>query len=121
MLEVLRLRNFVLLWFGGLVSLIGDRAMRIALPVYVYQQTGSTLATAGMAATYYLPAVVLGSVAGVFADRWDRRQIMVAANLIQATVMLLLLLVRSDGWLWLVYVVSLVDTSVATFFQPAES
>jgi len=120
-LAVLRQRNFVLLWLSGLVSLTGDRAMRIALPVYVYQQTGSTLATAGMAATYYLPAVVLGSVAGVFADRWDRRQIMIATNLIQATVMLLLLLVRSNGWLWLVYVVSLVDTSVATFFQPAES
>ncbi len=121
MLAVLRQRNFMLLWLGGLISLTGDRAMRIALPVYVYQQTGSTLATAVMAATYYLPAVLLGSVAGVFVDRWDRRRIMIVTNLIQAAVMLLLLLVRSDAWLWLVYLVSFVDTSVSMFFQPAES
>lgn len=121
MLAVLRTRDFVLLWLGGLISLTGDRAMRLAFPVYVYQQTGSTLATAAMAATYYLPAVLLGSVAGVFADRWDRRRIMIATNLIQALVMLLLLFVRSDNWLWLVYVVSFVDTSVSMFFQPAES
>ena len=121
MLVVLRQRNFALLWLGGLISLTGDRAMRIALPIYVYQQTGSTLATAGMAATYYLPAVMLGSVVGVFVDRWDRRQIMIVTNLVQAAVMLLVLLVRSDGWLWLVYAVSLLDTSVSIFFQTAEN
>lgn len=121
MLVVLRRRNFVLLWLGGLISLTGDRAMRIALPIYVYQQTGSTLATAGMAATYYLPAVMLGSVAGVFVDRWDRRQIMIVTNLVQAAVMLLVLLVRSDGWLWLVYAVSFLDTLVSIFFQTAEN
>ncbi len=121
MLVVLRQRDFGLLWLGGLISLTGDRAMRIALPVYVYQQTGSTLATAGMATTYYLPAVMLGSVVGVFVDRWDRRKIMIVTNLIQTSVMLLVLLVRSDGWLWLVYAVSLLDTTVSIFFQTAEN
>ncbi len=121
MFAVMRQRNFMLLWLSGLISLTGDRAMRVALPVYVYQQTGSTLATAAMAATYYAPAVLLGSLAGVFADRWDRRRIMIITNLIQALVMLLLLLVRSDEWLWLAYVVSFLDASVGMFFQPAES
>jgi MFS family permease len=121
MLATLRHRDFALVWGAGLVSLLGDRALLTALPYYVYQQTGSTLATATMFTAYYLPTVLLGSVAGVFVDRWDRTRIMVVANLIQTGVVLLLLLVRSAAWLWLIYVAFCVEIAVATFFQPAES
>jgi MFS family permease len=121
MLALLRERNFALLWFGGLISLIGDRAMMTALPFYIYQQTGSTLQTAALFTAYYLPMVLFGSVAGVFVDRWDRRWIMVVANFVQAVVMLALLLVRSDAWLWLVYCVAFVQTTASMFFGPAES
>jgi MFS family permease len=112
--------NFALLWCAGLISLIGDRAMMTALPFYVYQQTGATLATAALFTAAYLPMVLLGSVAGVFVDRWDRKRIMVLTNLIQAFVMLLLLLTHSSAWLWLVCLVTFVAMSVAMFSQPAE-
>src|SRR3954447_24588931 len=105
MLVTLRQRNFALVWFGGLISLIGDRAMLVALPFYVYQQTGSTLGTAALFTASYLPMVLFGSVAGVFVDRWDRKRIMIVTNLIQACVMLPLLLVRSSAWIWLIYLV----------------
>jgi MFS family permease len=120
MLATLRRPNFALLWCAGLISLIGDRAMMTALPFYVYQQTNSTLATAALFTAAYLPMVLLGSVAGVFVDRWDRKRIMVLTNLIQAFVMLLLLLTHSSAWLWLVLLVAFVETSVAMFFGPAE-
>jgi MFS family permease len=120
MLATLRQRNFALLWCAGLISLIGARAMMTALPFYVYQQTGATLATAALFTAAYLPMVLLGSVAGVFVDRWDRKRIMVLTNLIQAFGMLLLLLVRSGAWFWLVCLVAFVETSVAMFFSPAE-
>jgi MFS family permease len=120
MLATLRQRNFALLWCAGLISLIGSRAMMTALPFYVYQQTGATLATAALFAAAYLPMVLLGSVAGVFVDRWDRKRIMVLTNLIQTVVMLLLLLVRSSTWLWLVLLIAFVETSVTMFFSPAE-
>lgn len=121
MLATLRQRNFALLWFGGLISLIGDRALLTALPFYVYQQTGSTLRQAALFTAYYLPMVLFGSVAGVFVDRWDRRRIMIVTNFLQAAVMLLLLVVRSGQWLWLVYLVVFVEGSVSMFFGPAES
>ena len=121
MLATLRHRNFALVWVGGLISLVGDRALMTALPFYVYQQTGSTLASAALFAAFYLPPVLLGSLAGVFVDRWNRKRLMVVTNVIQGGVMVLLLLVRSDAWLWLIYVVFFVETAVATFFQPAES
>jgi MFS family permease len=120
MLATLRQRNFTLMWWAGLISLVGDRAMMTALPFYVYQQTSSTLATATLFAAAYLPIVLLGSVAGVFVDRWDRKRIMVLTNLIQAVVTLLLLLAHSSAWLWLVCLVAFVAMSVAMFAQPAE-
>jgi MFS family permease len=121
MIALFRRRGFALLWCAGLISMVGDRALFAALPYYVYQQTGSTLATAIMFTAYYLPPILLGSVAGVFVDRWNRGYIMVCANLMQASVLLLLLLVHSRDVVWLVYVVSAVEFSVAAFFQPAES
>ncbi len=90
------------------------------MPFYVYQHTGSTLATAALFAALYLPQVLLGSAAGVCADRWDRRRIMVTASLIQAVALVPLVLARSETWLWLVCLVGFIEMSVAMFFQPAE-
>jgi MFS family permease len=114
-------RNFALLWFAGLISLVGDRALLAALPFFVYSQTGSSLATAMLFTAYYIPMILLGSIAGVFADLWDRRRIMVVTNVAQAVLLPLLLLVRSEEWLWLVYVVFFLETSLSMFFQPAET
>ncbi len=48
MLATLCQRNVALLWFGGPISLAGDWMLIVALPIYVYQLTGSTLATSVM-------------------------------------------------------------------------
>ncbi|HEX9373300.1 MAG TPA: MFS transporter [Roseiflexaceae bacterium] len=121
MLATLRHRNFALLWIAGLISFVGDWALFIALPVYVYDLTGSTLATGTMFVAQSLPRLLLGSIAGVFVDRWDRRRTMIAANLLCAAALLLLLPVRSAADLWLVYLAAFLQTTIALFFQPAES
>lgn len=120
MLAVLRRRDFFLLWLSGLVSVAGDWVLRIALPYYVYVTTGSTLATAAMTAAELAPAILLSSFTGVLADRWDRRRILVVANMLQALVVASLLLV-SEGWLWVVYVVAALQSTAAAFSQPAEA
>jgi MFS family permease len=119
-LAVLRRRDFALLWLGGLVSIAGDWVLYAALPYYVYARTGSTIATAGMVVATLAPSVLVGSVAGVFVDRWDRKRVLVAANLVQAGVVALLLLVPHDGRLWLVYAVAAAQSVVASFSAPAE-
>ncbi len=121
MLATLRQRNFALLWFGGLVSMIGNWVLQIALPFYVYQITGSALATGLMFIAGTLPRVLLGPIAGVFADRWDRQRTMVLANLLLSLILLLLLLVRSRDQLWLVYLVAVLESSIAQFIGPAEN
>src|SRR5262245_15580007 len=103
MIALLRQRNFALLWFGGLISMMGDWMLWIALPIYVYQLSGSALATSVALICRILPRLLLGSMAGVFVDRWDRRRTMVITNLLLAVGLLPLLLVQSVEWLWLVY------------------
>lgn len=121
MIAVLRQRNFSLLWFAGLISMIGDWMLRIALPVYVFELTNSTLATGLMFMAGTLPRLLFGSVAGVFVDRWDRRQTMIIANLLMALGLLPLLLVNSLEMLWIVYVVAFVQSLISQFFGPAEN
>jgi MFS family permease len=121
MLALLRRRDFALLWLGGLVSVTGDWVLRAALPYFVYERTGSTVATAGMIAAALAPGIVLGSVAGVFVDRWNRKRVLVAGNLLQAGTVALLLLVPHEGWLWVVFAVAAAQSLIGSFASPAES
>lgn len=114
-------RNFALLWWGGLISMIGSWALQIGLPVYVYQTTGSTLATGLTFMVGTVPRILLGSVAGIFIDRWNRQRTMVVTNLLLFAGILPLALVPTTGWLWLVYVVAFVQAAVSRFFVPAEN
>src|SRR5437660_7176174 len=99
MLAILRQRNFTLLWIGQLISVFGDWVLLIALPFYIFDLTGSALATGAMFMAQTVPRVLLGSVAGVFVDRWNRKRTMIAADLSRAVLMLALLSVHSAGWL----------------------
>lgn len=119
MLRVLRQRNYALLWFGGFVSQLGDFVLFVGLPYEIYRLTGSTLATAGMVFSFLVPNILLGSVAGVFVDRWDRRRLMVTVNLLQALSLLPLLLVSQLG-LWVIFAVLLLESSISQLFGPAQ-
>jgi MFS family permease len=120
MFQVLRQRNYALLWFGGFVSNVGDFVLFVGLPYEVYRLTGSTLATAGMVLSGLIPRILVGSIAGVYVDRWDRRRLMIGVNLLQAVSILPLLLVPQLG-LWVVYAVLVVESSISQLFGPAET
>jgi MFS family permease len=118
-LAVLRQRNLVLVWVAGMVSVLGDWVLNVGLPFYVYERTGSVLATGTMLAARTAPALLLGPLAGVFVDRWDRRRTMVAADAARAGVLLLLLVVPAMDRLWPVYAVALLESAAGQFFAPA--
>jgi hypothetical protein len=61
MVALLRQRDFALLWIAGLISALGDWVLFVALPFYVYQRTGSTLATGTTFIAQILPPLLLGS------------------------------------------------------------
>jgi predicted MFS family arabinose efflux permease len=115
-----RQRDLRLLLAAGLVSLSGDWVLGVGLTYSVYALTGSTLASATALLASFVPQVVVGSVAGVFVDRWDRKRTMVAANLLLALGLLPLLLVSGADRIWVVYVVLAFESVVEVFFAPAE-
>jgi MFS family permease len=101
--------------------MIGSWALFTALPFYVYNLTGSVLATGIMFMIQVVPPLILGSVAGVFVDRWDRRWTMIGSNLVQGVVLLILLGVRSVDLIWLVYLAGFLESTAAQFFGPANN
>ena len=115
MIKVLRQPNFAFFWFGQLVSLIGDALLFVALPFYIYTLTGSTLAIGIMLIVQTIPNLVLSSFAGVFVDRWNRKYMLIASNLIQAGVLLPLLLIHSKDMIWIVYVFAFIASCVSQF------
>ena len=119
MIRLLRQRNFGLLWLAGFISMTGDWVLMVGLPVEVYRRTGSTLATAGMMLAWLVPTIVLGSIAGVFVDRWDRRRLMIVVNLLLAVTLLPLLAVDAAG-IWVAYVVLVLASCLEQLFEPAE-
>ncbi len=121
MWRLLRQRNLGLLWAAGLISMIGDWMLIVGLPIEVYRLTGSVGITGAVLIASRIPAVVFGSVAGVFVDRWDRQRTMVVADFARVPVLLALLLVRDAGDVWLAYVVAFLAATARTFFGPAES
>jgi predicted MFS family arabinose efflux permease len=120
MIDTLKQRSFSFLWVAGLISMIGDWVLFIGLPLHIYKITGSTLATGALLVVSTLPALVFGSIAGVFVDRWDRRRTMIITNVLQAILLLPLLLVQSAGQIWIIYAVLFVESTLSQFFTPAE-
>ena len=121
MIAVLKNRNFTLIWLAGLISMMGNWVLLAALPFYIYELTGSAMATAGVFMAFMLPGIFLGSIAGVFVDRWSKLTTMLIVNLLQIGVVLVLTFAQTVEMAWVVYLVLVLEASIAQFFGPAEN
>lgn len=74
------LRSFFIIWIGQLVSLIGSQLTAFALGVWVYDQTHSVFWLAITQIAFFTPQVILSPLAGVLADRWNRRTAMIVSD-----------------------------------------
>ena len=74
------MRTFFTIWFGQLVSLLGSQLTGFAMGVWVYNQTHSVSLLALVQVSLQIPYVVLSPLAGVFADRWNRRTAMIVSD-----------------------------------------
>ncbi|MET9000127.1 MFS transporter [Amycolatopsis sp. NPDC004169] len=77
-------RGFRLLWLAGLLSVVGDQLARVALSILVFQRTGSAALSAATYALSMLPALVSGALLSWLADRYPRRRVMVACDVVRA-------------------------------------
>ena len=115
------LRDFLLIWFGQLVSGVGSRLTSFALGLWVYQTTGSTTSFAMVFVAMAVPALVLLPFAGALVDRWDRRRTMIVCECVSAAVIGAMGLLVAFGHLelWHVYIGVGLSAMTNTFLQPA--
>jgi MFS family permease len=116
-----RNRDFRRLYVASLISLGGDWFLLVALFGLVLRFTGSAIAVALVLAVQDLMYFLLSPVAGVLADRIDRRRLMVAADLARAVVCLGFLLIRTDSLVWLAFLLLAVMASFSAAFEPASA
>jgi Na+/melibiose symporter-like transporter len=109
-----------LLLGAALISVTGDWILRVGLAYYIYVLTGSTLASAVMLLASFVPQIVLSSLAGVFADRWDSKRTMIITNLLLAAGLLPLLAVHRASQVWIIYLVVTAESCIQQFFTPAQ-
>jgi MFS transporter, DHA3 family, macrolide efflux protein len=115
------MRTFLIVWAGQFVSQIGGRLSNFALGIWVYQQTGSATAFALLTVAGLLPEVLFAPLAGLLADRLDRRLLIVAGDAGAALCSLAVLLLLAGGRLelWQLYLSQLLAFSCAAFQAPA--
>ncbi|HSL67552.1 MAG TPA: MFS transporter [Actinomycetota bacterium] len=114
-----RNRDFRRLYVASLISLGGDWFLLVALFGLVIHFTDSAIAVALVIAVEDLMYFLLSPLAGVLADRIDRRRLMVGADLARAVVCLGFLLIRTDSLVWLAFVLLAVMASFSAAFEPA--
>jgi MFS family permease len=117
----LRHRDFRLLWLGMTVSLLGDGIFLVAMAwqVYALSNAPTALSIVGIAMT--LPQIVFLLVGGAISDRFDRRLVMLVADVVRGTAIALLAALAISGALELVEMVAIVAVygAATAFFSPA--
>jgi MFS family permease len=115
---VFRKRDFVLMWVAQLVSTAGSSLTDLAAGIFVYEKTGSAFLVGVTLMATAVPSMVVGLIAGVFVDRYDRRKVMLASNLGQAVIVALIPFLIGVN-VSLLFVAILLNAGVKQFFDPA--
>jgi MFS family permease len=113
--------NFRFLWFGQIVSLFGDWFNLIASAALVATLTESGFAVGGLFIVRMLAPFLTSPIAGVVADRYNRKYVLFWADVIRGCTVFGFLLVRDASWIWLVYVLTAIQLGISGFFFTART
>lgn len=116
---VLRVRPFFLLWLAQAATQVGGNMVIYGLTVVVFASTRSNAAVSVLLLTFLVPAVLFSALAGVYVDRFDRRSILVATNLLRGVAFVVMWAVGSH--LVAIYLLNAFVSLVTVFFAPAEA
>jgi MFS family permease len=116
-------RDWVLLWSGQLVSVVGTQVSQLAYPLLMLALTDSPAQAGFLSAARTIPYLLLGLPAGALVDRWDRKRVMIVCDAGRALALGSIPLALAFGWLTLaqLYVVALVEGMLNVFFNLAET
>lgn len=117
--SVLTNRRFSLLWIAEVLSQIGFNMMNFILIIVAFKLTNSNAAVSLLVLSFTLPAVFFGILAGVYVDRWNKKSVLFATNIIRALLLIPLAFLHSN--LLIIYLLSFSMAVVSQFFIPAET
>jgi MFS family permease len=121
-LSLIRLNpDFRNLWFGQIISLLGDWFNLIASATLINRLSESGLAISALFVIRMLAPFLISPVAGVLADRFNRRRLLIAADLLRAAVVLCFLFVRTAEQIWLLYTLTAIQLAISGIFYPART
>jgi MFS family permease len=112
-------RRYRRFWLSGVISQLGNWFNYIGIFVLLTKLTGSGGAVSWFLIAKFIPTSFLGPAAGVIADRFSRKTIMIMSDLLRVLIVLCFLFVRRPEHVWLVYILALVQESIWTFYDPA--
>jgi MFS family permease len=114
---------FSIVWAGQLVSTLGSRLTSFAVGIWIYEMTGSATLFAVNLLIWTLPNILLAPVAGVLADRWDRRLVMIlsdsGAGL--SSLFVIVMLLGGELQVWHIYLATFFNSAFSVFQWPAYS
>ena len=115
------LRDFLILWGSQAVSTLGTAMTNFALIVWVYEQKGTASSIALLSVFAFLPSILFCFIAGTIADRWNKKRIMLAADLLAAlgTIAVWVLYAMSALQIWHLYVINFLLSFMNAFQNPA--
>jgi MFS family permease len=119
--SVLAVRNFLLLWIGETVSVLGDQFYLVALPWLALQLTGSGLALGSVLMTAAIPRAAFMLAGGVATDRMSARSVMIASNVMRCAIVTVLTVLVAAHMIrmWHLYVAAAAFGMFDAFFYPA--
>jgi len=112
---IIQNRHYFPLWLGQLISSLGDTLNYIALVIYVYKLTGSGFDLSKLSIFQIIPILIISPIAGVIIDRFHRKKVLIAADVVRA--LLLLGLVFASN-VTAIYALAMLIAIATTFFRP---
>jgi MFS family permease len=120
---LMRYRDYRLLFIGQLVSAFGSMMTYVALPYQLYHLTGSSLAVGMVGVAQLVPLLFTALVGGAYADAFDRRRLLISAELMIAlcSVALALNSMSAHPQVWIIYAVAALSSGLNGFHGPAHN
>ena len=117
------LRNYLPMGIGQIVSLVGSALVQFSLVWYVTKQTGSATVLASATTAALLPNILLGPFVGALVDRWNRKLVMIIADLVVAlaTAVLAVLFATGAIQIWHIIAILLTRSAAGVFQGPART
>ncbi len=120
--EILKNRDFFLLWLGQVISQFGDRLDQMALIALIYSRSpGSTFQLAKLISFTIIPVFLIGPIAGVYVDRWNRRQTLFICDILRGILVFLIpFAFISKLSLVPIYLIVFLVFCISRFYVPAK-